>query len=443
MARENIVLTPEFSEALALVKEQLSAKRASWVTFIDGSAGTGKSTLLKLIRCSVNQAIVAAPTGVAATLVSGTTLHRLFNFPIKVLEPERDRENSHPSPVLRTAKLLIIDEAGMVRADLIDGVDYYLRKATRRSTPFGGIPVVLFGDPAQLPPVVTNDDRPILEHLGYESEHFFSAKVFQNFPLRRVTLTQVFRQSDRHFAELLNRVRIGEPTEEDLAKLNAYVGREPASNKVVTLTTTRAAAAAMNESVLSSLPGKLHTWKAEISGNMRPEDSPAESLLGLKPGALVMLLNNTEEWSNGSLGTFTGQTVSGKLRVRLHSGSDVVVDRHSWERMRYTLDPQKGEIVQRKDGSISQFPVRLAHGMTIHKSQGATLDSVAIDLGDGAFASGQTYVALSRVRSIEGLHLREPIDRSDCRVDSRVREFLEGSSLDQEEDATQQMGLNV
>jgi ATP-dependent DNA helicase PIF1 len=438
------IITSEFATALQSVEALVQSRRPNHALFIEGGAGTGKSTLIRLLREKYRDAVIAAPTGIAATLLGGTTLHRLFNFPLKVLEPELDRENSYPSPVLRKMKLLIVDEVGMVRSDLIDGMDYYMRRAKRRETPFGGVAVLFVGDPMQLPPVVRSDDRVLLEEkLGYRSEHFFDGKVWNRFGLDRQVLSKVFRQEKQAFAEILGRVRHGAPTAEDLAAINARHGKRVPENTVV-LTTTRRAAEQINTDALARLPGKLWTSEASATGDFRPEDAPADQTLALKPGCLVMLLNNTEDWQNGTTGVFEGMTPDRKVSIRTLAGGSLKVGRHTWERLRYRWDEQHGRIGQVRVGAFSQYPVRLAHGVTIHKAQGQTLDRAEVDLGAGAFAAGQTYVALSRLRSLEGLYLTRPITLNDCLVDARVREYftqLQTEGPDHGQDLGRQMTL--
>lgn len=416
-------ITPDFNEAIQAVQQMMKTKRQQHALFIDGCAGTGKSTLIREIRALCPQAVVAAPTGVAATLLGGTTVHRLFNFPLKPIEPELDRENSFPSAVLRKMKILIVDEVGMLRADIIDGMDYYLRRATRRTSPFGGVPVVFVGDAFQLPPVVRPEEREILmSRLGYRSEFFFDGKAWDQFELRRIELKRIFRQADQNFAALLGRIRTGTATDADIQTLNARCGLPVPESTVVT-TTTRAIAEQINVEALRRLPGRLYTAEASVTGEFRPEDAPGERELALKPGCLVMLLNNTDSWSNGTAGVFEGKSGS-DLIVRTDDGTKHSVGRHTWDRLRFKWNEQQQQIEQVKVGSFEQYPVRLAHAVTIHKSQGQTFKRVVVDIGTGAFAPGQLYVALSRVTSIDGLYLKRPISRDDCRAHERVKEYF-------------------
>lgn len=417
------IITPEFSQAISETKEMLARKRQSHVLFIEGGAGTGKSTLINLLKNQVKGTVVAAPTGVAATITGGTTLHRLFNFPLKPLEPHKDRENSYPSPVLRKMSMLVIDEAGMVRSDIIDGVDYYLRRATRRTTPFGGVPVVIVGDLHQIPPVVKHDEQEILKNLGYRTPQFFGAKVWEEFGLKTVKLTHVFRQENREFAGILNRLREGNLTEEDLNRLNTRVGVAVPAN-TVTLTPTRRRAEEINRSQLEKLPTPDVSHKARVKGDFRADDTLAEENLVLRRGALVMMLNNDKEgrWANGTTGIYRGDS-KGVMHIELSNGDEVDVLRHTWERFRYKWDGAKNEITRVKLGEMEQFPVKVAYAGTIHKGQGQTLERCNVDFGNGMFATGQAYVALSRVTSLEGLFLSRPLQRQDCMVDAAVQEF--------------------
>ena len=418
----SITLTDEFQQALNTAKAMVSCRRLGNALFITGRAGTGKSTLIKLLSDRIKDSVVMAPTGVAATLAGGSTIHRVFHFPFKIIEPALDREKSYPSPILAKAKAMIVDEAGMVRADLVDGMDYYLRRANRRVTPFAGIPMIFVGDPYQIPPVLRTEEQESYAALGYSNRHFFGAKVWQEFGLNTVELTHIFRQENKQFAAILSRVRSGEVTEDDLATLNARVGKP--SLDTATHTPYRRRAEEINNAALAHLSSREEVYTARITGDFGDGDTIAEKRLVVKKGALVMLLNNTDEWSNGTTGTYEGMD-KGQMRVKLASGQSVSVGPHKWERCRYKWDSVKGAIDQVKLGEMAQYPVKVAYAVTIHKGQGQTLDRCHVDFGRGMFESGQAYVALSRVRTLDGLSLSRPLEKADCIVDPHVKNFFD------------------
>lgn len=416
------ILTVEFERVIDRAKV-LSSKRAKpCALFVEGGAGVGKTTLNKLLHSQLASCLQVAPTGVAAVQLGGSTIHRVFNFPDKVLQPSLDRKNSYPSPVLRKTKAIIVDEAGMVRADMVDGMDHYLRKATRRDMPFGGVLMIFVGDPYQLPPVIGSNEEEAWQRQDYKSEFFFDANVFEGHPLERHSLTKVFRQSNEAFIGVLNRLREGKTTDADLTLLNSRSDFAAPAGTIV-LSARRDGVDVVNAMAMSSLPGEELHFEGRMEGAFKPEDTQAEERLTLKPGSMVMLLNNTDEWQNGSIGLFE-EVSGGKLRIRLQSGSIVNVAKDTWEKKRYKLNATQTSIEQEVIGTFKQFPVRLAHGITIHKSQGQTLERAIVDLGGRAVAPSSAYVALSRLRSLEGLYLKRPIRREDCHVSPRVVEFM-------------------
>ena len=408
--------------------------------FITGKAGTGKSTLINryLETADTGSTVVLAPTGVAALNVRGETVHRFFNFGINVT-PERVRTSRYrPRNPELYGKLstIIIDEASMLRADLLDCVDEFLRKhGPRPGEPFGDVRMVFVGDLYQLPPVVPPEAHSIFNSGHYETPYFFSALAFGAPALSRdqpdlVELNSVYRQEDAAFIDLLDRIRTGAVDDDDIRGLNERVG--PGRAGAVCLTTTRKAASQVNGRRLDHLEGRPATSRAEIQGDFgRASDYPTEELLTFKVGARVMLVNNDAggRWVNGSVGEIESIGHNcGSVRVRLHEGGQLVdVEPYTWERVRFAM--KDGTITTEKVASFKQLPFLLAWAVTIHKSQGKTFENIVVDFGKGAFASGQAYVALSRSTSLGGIALRRPIDRKGIFADPRVEEFLAARRL--------------
>lgn len=428
-------LSPEmnerFQEALQLMDE------TDRHLFITGKAGTGKSTLLSYFcRNTDKDPVVLAPTGVAALNVKGQTIHSFFNFPVDVTI-ERIRSGKikpKNTKLYKKLKMIVIDEVSMVRADLLDCIDMFLRLYGPRSLQaFGGVQMVFIGDLFQLPPVVKREERDIFASL-YETPYFFSAHVMQACRFAIVELQKIYRQKDQAFVDLLNRVRNNTVSPADLTLINSRVSAQAVQNTddfQITLTTTNATADAINETHLAALPGKLQRATGIVSGDFSKEYFPTAPDLMYKIGAQVMMLNNDSEkrWVNGSIGIIKakGRDVDGSLYLSVdlqESGETVAVAPYTWEVFRFGLE--NDAITSESVGSFTQFPFRLAWGITIHKSQGKTFERVVIDTGRGAFAAGQIYVALSRCTSLEGITLINPIRARDISTDPRIIEFLSG-----------------
>lgn len=424
-----IEINPEFAHAL----ERMHSGKG--YLFITGKAGTGKSTLLEHFRAHAERKpVVLAPTGVAALNVGGQTIHRFFRFGIDVTPSKLQASRKRPrnANLYRNLRTIIIDEVSMVRADLLDCVDTFLRKhGPRRRQPFGGLQMIFVGDLYQLPPVVTGEEREIFQTL-YDTPYFFSAEALQSANLEIIELEKVYRQKDSRFVEILNHVRNDTVDEADIAALNARLDPSytpDAGEFCVTLTTTNRNADAINDKKLESLPGKTLVSVAEIEGDFGREHHPTAVELSIKPNAQIMLLNNDAEhrWVNGSIGTIKSiqQPESGQPTViaRLNDGDSLVeVEPHAWELIRFTLE--NGQIATERIGRFRQLPLRLAWAVTIHKSQGKTFDNIVVDLERGAFAAGQTYVALSRCTSLDGIVLKRPITDKSIRADWRVCKFF-------------------
>lgn len=396
--------------------------------FVTGRAGTGKSTLLRALRDQITQeAIVLAPTGLAAVNVGGQTIHSFFGFPPRLIRPD-DIRRSRNGRLMRRLKLIIIDEVSMVRSDLMWAIDQSLRvNRGRPREPFGGVRLLLFGDLHQLPPVVQSGE--VAEHL--ESAHggpfFFQVSALgEGAGTSLIELEHVFRQRDETLLNVLNRIRDGEVTEEDLEVLNERthaIRTLGEGDAYVILTPTNAAAQRINMAYLDALGGSLRTYEAGITGEFGQAAHPTDATLLLKAGAKVILLRNDPDkrWVNGSIARVSRLD---EKRVWIEiDGKEHEIEPVSWEARRYAFDQGAEKIVENVTGTFRQFPLRLAWALTIHKSQGLTLDRVYIDLGRGTFAHGQAYVALSRCRSLEGLALARPLRPSDILFDRSVMAY--------------------
>jgi hypothetical protein len=416
--------TADYAAALRFMRE------GAGHLFVTGRAGTGKSTLLRALRELVPEEMaVLAPTGLAAVNVGGQTIHSFFGFPPRLIRAE-DIRRSRNGTVMRRLKFLVIDEVSMVRADLMWAIDQSLRvNRGRAREPFGGVRLVMFGDLHQLPPVVQEAD--VAEHL----EATFGGPFFFSVPTLRegagtflLELSQVFRQSDEALIKVLNRVRDGEASESDLTVLNAHVNHARTLAEgapYVILTPTNAAAQRINTAYLDALPGALKTYQAGISGEFSDAAHPTDTTLLLKPDAKVILLRNDADrrWVNGTIARVSRL---GDSRVWVEvDGREHEIEPVTWESRRYAYDKAAEKIVETVAGTFKQFPVRLAWALTIHKSQGLTLDRVYIDLGRGTFAHGQAYVALSRCRSLAGLALARALKPSDILFDRAAMGYRE------------------
>ncbi|MCX5678820.1 MAG: AAA family ATPase [Candidatus Omnitrophica bacterium] len=394
--------------------------------FITGKAGTGKSTLLKYFKAHTGKkVIVLAPTGVAAVNINGQTIHSFFKFPPRVIQKETIRRLRDKS-LVGNLDMVIIDEVSMVRADLMDGIDYALRiNRDEMRKPFGGVQMVFFGDLFQLCPVVEQEAKALLEER-YSSPYFFSAKVFNDFYVKPIELSTIYRQKDDSFMELLNRVRNKEHTEEDLDTLNARVQRDAsfsAKDDTVILTTTNVLANSINRDRLAKLPGREFIYEAIASGKFDESAYPTDGALKLKKGAQVILIKNdpARQWVNGTLArifALSDDSITVDIKGRLCSIPVV-----KWQKIEYSYNEDEDKIEDEIVGTFEQYPIKLAWAITIHKSQGQTFDKVILDLGNGAFTHGQLYVALSRCTRLEGIRLRRPVMDSDIIFDPRIYEF--------------------
>jgi ATP-dependent exoDNAse (exonuclease V) alpha subunit len=422
---ETVPLSAEQQDVFDLIETTMDH------VFVTGRAGTGKSTLLNHLSWNTSkQIVIAAPTGVAALNVGGQTIHSLFRLPIGVIADHPIDQNVQLKKLLNAVETLVIDEISMVNADLMDAMDRSLRQARQRPhESFGGVQVVMFGDPYQLAPVPGDGDERAYFEDTYRSMWFFDAKVWRETDLRIVELRDVHRQHDEDFRFMLNAVRHGQVTAEIAGILNSTGARRPPEEGVITLASRNDAVARINRVALERLPGRELTANAEVSGDFGGRNFPAEEALALKVGAQVMFLRNDTageggmRWVNGTIGTVT--RIQGNVRVDV-DGEEFDVEPMTWERYRYSYSATTKQLKRDIVAEFTQFPLRLAWAVTIHKSQGKTYDRAIVDLGSRAFSPGQTYVALSRLTSLEGLYLSRPLRPSDIIVDADVQRFMAG-----------------
>ena len=396
--------------------------------FVTGRAGTGKSTLLNHLADNTSkQIVICAPTGVAALNVGGQTIHSLFRLPIGVIADHDIPQTAELRKLLGTIDTVVIDEVSMVNADLLDAVDRSLRQARQRPRePFGGAQVVLFGDPYQLAPVPGDADERAYFEDQYRSIWFFDAKVWAVTDLTIYELSVIHRQHEDEFKYMLNAVRHGRVTAEIAGRLNAMGARPAPTDGAITLATTNVTVTRINASALAKLPGRALTARAEVSGEFGGRSYPADEALELKVGAQVMFLRNDSDqrWVNGSIGTVT--KIDSTVWVDV-DGEVFQVQPAVWEKYRYSYSAVTKSLKKDIVAEFTQFPLRLAWAVTIHKSQGKTYDRAIVDLGQRSFAPGQTYVALSRISTLEGLYLSRPLRPADIIVDENVIRFMSKS----------------
>lgn len=425
----DIELNKDFKEALHLMED------TNENVFLTGRAGTGKSTLLQYFRNKTKKnAVVVAPTGVAAVNVRGQTIHSFFSFAPGITVDGIRKAPGYKKKVFKNLDTLIIDEVSMVRADLMDCIDVYLRlNGPDKNSPFGGVQMIFVGDLYQLPPVVLFEEQEIFETY-YSGPYFFNAKVFDNQslfnkpPFATIELKKIYRQKDEEFINILDAIRKGKATDGHLEKINKKVDQEfngSLEDFYVHLTSTNYMADRINAEKLSQIKKDSHEFKGTVQGDFTKGYLPTSENLILKEGAQIMMLNNDSKkrWVNGDVGKVI-KVEDRNIFVELSNGRNEVVVPYVWQRVRYFYNETEGHIDSETAGSFTQYPLKLAWAVTIHKGQGKTFEKVIVDFGRGTFASGQSYVALSRCTTLEGLILKTPLEQRHIFTDKRINDFM-------------------
>lgn len=420
MAQIILKLTNEQNEILDRIE------KLEGVVFLTGKAGTGKSTMLNIFKKSSNyNAVCLAPTGVASILIGGQTIHSFFKFPAGWITSNHYKPI--PKKLVSKIDIIIIDEISMVRADIIDHMDQVLRISTKKDIPFGGIPMLWIGDLFQLPPVVSSVEEKEYFKTHYTSPFFFSSKIFKkinNFEI--IELKNIWRQNEKLYLKFLDQIRFNTIDQEELDDYNEIILRNqiPDNLPIITLTGTNAAAQNINLAKLSQIQYPSKMFHADITGTMNGNNFPTDKELVLKIGAQVMTVKNDPDkrYFNGSLGMVT-RILENSVFVKLENEEDEVeITKTEWDIVKYKL--YENQITTEVVGTFSQLPLKTAWAITIHKSQGKTFDRALIDLGSGAFESGQVYVALSRCRSLDGVYLSKKLKMSDILTDERIIDFF-------------------
>ena len=404
--------------------------------FITGKAGTGKSYLLKHFEHKTEKhCIIVSPTGISAINIGGVTINSAFKLPPKFIQEEDlnlSSLNYNQLDVLRNIDAVIVDEISMVRLDILRAVDWRLRKVRNNNLPFGGVQIILFGDPYQLAPVVEPECRKYF-YDRFGGPFFFNYPPYWNANFQIWELLEIRRQDEneeRIFINILNQIRVKKISQENLSILNSRAEIPAPSEEIITITSRNETATRINGERLARLPGNEFTFKADMDGKFEKKTTfPADDLLSLKAGAQVMFLKNDAEkqWFNGTIGIV--ENLSSKSVDVSIGGIIYPVDRETWTRIEYTYNREKKRVEEQVISSFTQYPLRLAWAVTTHKSQGRTYDKVLVDLDGGAFAHGQLYVALSRCRKFSNLYLERPIEHRDIIVDPLVDDFMRSSTI--------------
>lgn len=424
--------------------------------FLTGKAGTGKTTFLRhIVEHTYKNTVIAAPTGIAAINAGGVTLHSLLQLPFGTFIPDNiplsssesrintpqtlfqnSKFNANKRKLIQELELLIIDEVSMLRADLLDCIDHTLRYLRKKQQPFGGLQILFIGDLMQLPPVVREDEMNLLKGF-YKSPYFFEARALEQHPPILVELQKIFRQTDQHFIDLLNRLRHNEQDQDDINYLNRYYNPDFDQSQetgYIHLTTHNYRADKLNQSKLASLESDLHTFHAHIDGDFPESMYPTTEVLHLKLGAQVMFIKNDPsgegQFFNGKIGLISSLSEE-EIWVQFENGDEVLVTSYEWENKRYILDQVNNEVEEKYLGSFEQYPIKLAWAVTVHKSQGLTFEKAILDLS-GTFAPGQLYVALSRLTSLKGLVFSSPLPENPPAIDASLKSFA--SSFKNEEE---------
>ena len=380
--------------------------------FITGKAGTGKTTLLEYFRIkSKKNFVILASTGISAIKAKGKTIHSFFLFPPRILINEKVKRLRNN--VIKNIDTILIDECSMIRCDLLDAIDQSLRLNRNSEQNFGGVQIILLGDIHQLPPVIRENERDIFDNFYPNGHYFFNANCYENSNINTYELTKIYRQKDVEFIDILSKIRSGNVTDTDLMPLNNKVISESSNilNETIILSPTNRKVDSINSVNLNNINSETFSYQSSDTGEFK--EKPADEVLELKVGAQVMLIKNDSKspkrWVNGSIGIVTDLTTNSiylKIKNKVHK-----ITQDTWEKFDYLI--KDGEVLHKVVATFTQYPIKLAWAVTIHKSQGQTFEKVIIDLDRGSFAHGQTYVALSRVTSLEGLFLTRPINISD------------------------------
>lgn len=430
---------------------ELFINQTNRTIFLTGKAGTGKTTLLrKIVQTTQKNTVIVAPTGIAALNAGGVTIHSFFQLPFGAFIPTTHsptsdsyvkhenkttlkrhfKMNKRRIAIIRNLELLIIDEVSMLRADLLDAIDFMLKFVRRNNEPFGGIQVLFIGDLLQLPPVVKNDEWSILSSY-YNGIYFFNSQILSAFPPLVIELTTIFRQKDDEFIELLNNLRNNRFTEQNIALLNSKVINDPQSfdkTGCITLSTHNAKADEINAKELLKLTSKTVEYSAEITGDFPEHIFPLDQQLELKVGAQVMFVKNDsgleKKYYNGKIGTIEFLSEYEVIVYFSEEKKKITVDKYEWSNIKYNLNEATQEITEEVIGTFVQYPLKLAWAITVHKSQGLTFDKAILDVND-VFAPGQAYVAFSRLRSLDGLKLLRPIENRSISMDQQVKDFTQ------------------
>jgi len=422
----HIELNEKFLHAINMVEK--SQKNI----FITGKAGTGKSTLLQYFKKTTKKKIVVlAPTGVAALNVGGQTIHSFFRFQPDINPSIVEKYLGHNKELYKIIETIIIDEISMVRADLLDCIDKFLRlNGKNKNKPFGGVQMIFIGDLYQLPPVIKGKEREIFKK-HYKSQYFFDAKVFENLEMEFIELEKIYRQKDPQFIELLNAVRNRSVTEQDIKEINKRLNPDfepPQNDFYINLTTTNDLSNMINEKELLKLKGELFNFKGKIKGKFDKKDLPTENDLKLKINSQIMLINNDpmHKWVNGTIGKIIDIKKDEKeaIILELSNNKKVKVGKFTWDIYKLYYNKETKTLDSDIIGSFTQYPLRLSWAVTIHKGQGKTFDKVIIDIGKGTFSHGQVYVALSRCTTLDGIILKKPIEKKHIFMDWKIVNFL-------------------
>src|SRR4030043_2444599 len=424
-------VTIEFNEMFQKALDLM--ENTSRHIFITGKAGTGKSTLLDYFRNHTKKKVVVlAPTGVSALNVKGQTIHSFFGFKPNVTLKSIKKMRGNKQNIYKELDAIVIDEASMVRADLLDCIDNFLRLNTEKKKPFGGVQMIFIGDLYQLPPVVTGNEKEFFT-THYKSPYFFDATIMKELKIEFIELEKIYRQKDENFIAVLNAIRNNSVTEEQLSILNQRYNPDfipDPKDFYIWLTSINSAAEKINREHLSRIGFPVVTYSGILYGDFKEDSLPTQIDLQIKKDAQVMLLNNDSlfRWVNGSIGKIVDiEQQKGEddvIIVELVTGEVVEVLPYRWELFNYYFDKNKHSIESEVVGSFTQYPLRLAWAVTIHKSQGKTFDNVVIDIGRGTFASGQVYVALSRCTRLDGLVIKKQIEKRTIFMDWKVVKFM-------------------